>query len=161
MGRCIICGCDTEDFRCCVREDNEGNMHDDYQCKECTIEKIEKEHLTYKKEFDDKVLPFLIKNEFKVIVEGGFNSAIEEFPILKESVRFPIDVMDAVDIIRERMNKLGYYENWIDVHWEEFNGVELEIVDYLSFALPGKDCEEWVSFFLRLEGKDGIKLNRV
>lgn len=54
------------------------------------------------------------------------------------------DVMYCVDIIRNRMKEKGYYENWIDIHWEECNGVEIEVVDYLCYSLPrDKGGETW------------------
>ena len=35
------------------------------------------------------------------------------------------------------MKKKGYYENWIDIHWEEYDDIGFEVVDYLCYSLPG------------------------
>lgn len=153
MGKCIICGCDTNDFRCSVREEN-GQKHDDYQCEERTMEKVRKANEEYFKNFEEKALPYLLENKFKVIVDLHEKDKVltQEFPI-KDT-----DVMYCVDIIRDRMKEKGYYENWIDVHWEEYNGIEFEVVDYLSFALPKEDSESWVSYHLKLVGDNGQTL---
>lgn len=37
------------------------------------------------------------------------------------------------------MEQQGYFESWIDVHWETYEGCELEIVDYLCFDKRGND----------------------
>lgn len=153
MGNCIVCGCETEDFRCCVREEN-GEFFDDFQCEECTMKIVEKERKEWEDNFNEKVLPYLIENNFKVIVES--DDKIEEFPI-KNS-----DVMYCVDIIRKRMEAKGYYENWIDVHWEGYKDVDFEIVDYLCYALPhDKNGEYWCSYYLKLVGNNDIRLKKM
>lgn len=155
MGKCIICGRDTDDFRCCVREDSEGKLYDDYQCEECTMAIVRKEREEYEKEFNIKVLPYLLENNFKVIVEyidENNQEIIEEYPIKNSNVMY------CVDIIRERMKSKGYYENWIDVHWEEFKNIDFEVVDYLCFALPNKDDKEWISYDLKLRGNGDLAL---
>lgn len=153
MGKCIICNCETEDFRCCVREEN-GEYFDDFQCGECTDKIVEKERIKWESDFNNKALPYFIENNFKVIVEG--NDKIEEFPI-KDS-----DVMYCVNIIRKRMEERGYYENWIDVHWEECNGVDFEVVDYLCYALPEDDeGDEWISYHLKIVGNNNMRLKKI
>lgn len=153
MGKCIICNCETEDFRCCVREEN-GEYFDDFQCEECTDKIVEEERVKWENEFNNKVLPYLIENNFKVIVESDDN--IEEFPI-KDS-----NVMYCVDIIRKRMESQGYYENWIDVHWEEHNGVDFEVVDYLCYTLPeDEEGNGWTSYRLKIVGNNNIRLKKI
>lgn len=153
MGKCIICNCETEDFRCCVREEN-GEYFDDFQCGECTDKIVEKERIKWESDFNNKALPYFIENNFKVIVEG--NDKIEEFPI-KDS-----DVMYCVNIIRKRMEERGYYENWIDVHWEECNEVDFEVVDYLCYALPEDDeGGEWISYHLKIVGNNNMRLKKI
>ena len=156
MGKCIICGRDTNDFRCAVRKEN-GKSYDDYQCEECTMEKVRKAREEYERDFNEKLLPYLLDNNFKVIVEGGFEvhgkEPVEEYPVKD------FNFMDCVGIIRNRMKEKGYYENWIDVHWEEYNGVEIEVVDYLCYSLSGdKGGETWISYNLELIGDNGLKL---
>lgn len=155
MGKCIICGCETNDLRCYVRKDEDGEYYDDYQCEKCTLKIVEKEHKKYKKEFNKKVLPYLLKNNFKVIVEyidENNQEKIEEYPI-KDS-----NVMYCVDIIRKRMKSKGFYENWIDIHWEEYKGIDFEVVDYLCFALPNKADDKWISYDLKLRGDNDLCL---
>ena len=153
MGKCIICGCETDDFRCCVREEN-GEYFDDFQCKECTMKIVEKERKEWEDSFNEKVLPYLIENNFKVIVES--DDKIEEFPIRHS------DLMYCVDIIRKRMEAKGYYENWIDVHWEGYKDVDFEVVDYLCYALPDdEDGEYWCSYHLKLAGDNDIRLKKI
>lgn len=157
MGKCIICGCDTNDFRCRVREEN-GKSYDDYQCEKCTMEKVEKARNKYMEDFNREVLPYLMKNNFRARVSSfqDGKDIIEEFPIKAD------DIMYCVDIIRDRMLSKGYYENWIDIHWEEHNGVELEIVDYLCYALPeDKKGDSWVSYYIDFIGDNDIRLNRI
>lgn len=153
MGKCILCGCETTDFRCHVRK--EGDKYfDNYQCEECTMKKIEKEREEYIRNFNERVLPYLLENNFKVVVSEDVDGheVIEEFPI-KDT-----DVMYCVDIIRDRMKQKGYYENWIDIHLEEYDGIDFEVVDYLCYALPNKGSELWESFHLKLVGDNGLKL---
>lgn len=153
MGKCIICGCETDDFRCCVREEN-GEYFDDFQCEECTMKIVEKERKEWEDSFNEKVLPYLIENNFKVIVES--DDKIEEFPIRHS------DLMYCVDIIRKRMEAKGYYENWIDVHWEGYKDVDFEVVDYLCYALPDdEDGEYWCSYHLKLAGDNDIRLKKI
>ena len=158
MGICIVCGCETTDFRCFVREEN-GKKYDDFQCEKCTLEKVHRERKEYVVKFNEKVLPYLLENNFNVVVrEVGVDGKeiIEKFPVKD------CDVMYCVDIIRNRMKEKGYYENWIDLHWEEYGGIDLEIVDYLCYSLPeDKDGETWVSYSLELIGANGLKLKRV
>ena len=70
MGKCIVCGCETDDFRISVREES-GKFYDDYQCEKCTMEQVKKEKEEYIKSFNEKVLPYLLENNFKVVVTGG------------------------------------------------------------------------------------------
>lgn len=159
MGKCIICGKETNDFRCCVREEK-GKSYDDFQCEECTIKKVEKERLAYSGKFNNVLMPYLIENEFKVVVttidEEGDAIVVEEFPIIKGTT----DIMYCVDIIVERMSKAGYYESWVDFHTETYEGVDIEVVDYLCFDLINgeEDEDNSHSFHLSLEGVNGIKL---
>ena len=157
MGKCIICGCETDDFRCHVRTDADGSVHDDYQCEECTMIHVNKARKEYEDKFNKKALPYLLENKFKVIVTGGIDNAdnVEEYPI-KDS-----NIMYCVDVIRKRMKDKGYYENWIDVHDEKYKDIEFEVVDYLCFALPDKDDEEWVSFFFKIIGENELVLDKI
>lgn len=107
----------------------------------------------WEESFNENVLPYLIENNFKVIVES--DEGIEEFPI-KDS-----DVMYCVDIIRKRMKDKGYYENWIDVHSEAYKDFEFEVVDYLCYALPDEDDESWYSYYLKLVGDNDISLKKI
>ena len=162
MGKCIVCGCETNDFRCHVRTDLDGSVHDDYECEECIMIEVNKSRKEYEIKFNKKVLPYLLKNNFKVIVTGGLDkiaegdveeNIVEEFPIKD------LNIMYCVDIIRKRMEDRGYYENWIDVHWEKYKGVEFEIVDYLCFALPDdKSDDSWVSYSLEVIGDNDLEL---
>ena len=161
MGKCIICGYETNDLRCHVRTDKDGSVHDDYECEECVMIEVNKSRKEYEIKFNKKVLPYLLENNFKVVVTGGLDAiakgdveenTVEEF-LIKDS-----NMMYCVDIIRERMESKGYYENWIDVHWEKYEGIEFEIVDYLCFALPDKDDESWVSYSLEVIGDNEVSL---
>lgn len=70
--------------------------------------------------------------------------------------------MYCVNIIRKRMEERGYYENWIDVHWEECNGVDFEVVDYLCYALPEDDeGGEWISYHLKIVGNNNMRLKKI
>lgn len=152
MGKCIICGCDTDDFRGSVREEN-GKYFNDFQCEECTDKIIAEERAKWEFNFNKKVLPYLLKHNFKVKVTytKKDKEIIEEFPI-KNS-----DLMYCVDIIRKRMEEQGYYEIWIDVHTESYNDVSFEVVDYLGFELISnkKYC---LGFHLELIGDNGLRL---
>lgn len=153
MGKCIICGCETKDFRCCARKDKNGNSYDDYQCEKCTVEQVRISKRKYFENFNKKVLPYLLENNFKVVVTCGDSK--EEFKITDNNIMY------CVDIIRKRMKDRGYYENWIDVHWEKYKGIEFEVVDYLCFELTGKENEEnWISYHLELVGDNGLELKR-
>jgi len=165
MGKCIVCGCETDDFRCHVRTDKDGSVHDDYECEECAMMQATEARKAYTIKFNKKVLPYLLKNNFKVIVRGGPDCIKEGEDVVEDTVEeFPIkdsDMMYCVDIIRERMKEKGYYENWIDVHDEKYKGIRFEVVDYLCFALPDKDDEAWVSYSLEIVGENELCLNRV
>lgn len=153
IGKCIICGCKTEDFRCSVREEN-GEYFDDFQCEECTTKKVEKERIQWECDFNEKVLPYLTENNFKVVVES--DDGIEEFPI-KDA-----NVMYCVNTIRQRMKAQGYYENWIDIHWEEYKDVDFEVVDYLCYALPeDKEGDSWYSYHLKIVGDNDARLKKI
>lgn len=153
MGKCIVCNCETEDFRCRVREEN-GEYFDDFQCEECTDKIVEEERGKWLNDFNEKSLPYLLKNNFKVVIES--DGSIEEFPITDANIMY------CVYIIRNRMKEKGYYENWIDVHWEECNGVDFEVVDYLCYALPeDEECKSWCSYHLKVVGDNDIRLNRI
>jgi hypothetical protein len=95
----------------------------------------------------EKVLPFLVENHFKVVVEIG--KEIEEFLIND------IHIMYCVNIIRERMKAKGYRETWIDVHTATINGVIFEVVDYLCFEKKGKRD---IGVYIELIGDNDQKL---
>ena len=156
MGRCMLCGCETTDFRCRVRKEDDKYFND-YQCEKCTKEIVEQERKEYLNDFNKKVLPYLLENNFKVVVtssdfDNSEKDVVEEFPI-KDA-----DVMYCVDIIRDRMKKKGYYENWIDIHWEEYDSINFEVVDYLCYALPDEDSDSWHSYYIKIVGDNGLKL---
>lgn len=142
-GKCVQCGVETSNFIGCARDD----IYDDFLCDECLEKKIKKQHEQYEKDMREKVLPFLVENHFKVVVEIG--KEIEEFPIND------IDIMSCVNIIRERMKAKGYREIWIDVHTETINGVIFEVVDYLCFEKKGKRD---IGVYIELIGKNWQKL---
>ena len=153
MGKCIICGCETDDFRCFVREEN-GIKHNDYQCEKCTIKKVKEQRAMYEKRFNKDVLPYLLKNNFKVVVSHCVEDredVVEEFPI-KDS-----HLMYCVGIIRKRMEDEGYEERWIDIHWETYADLEFEIVDYLYFEERDNEtnCE---CYYFELIGDNDLKL---
>lgn len=151
MGNCITCNCDTDDFRCNVRIDEEGFRHNDYQCEKCVMIKVNKERKIYKKRFEKIILPYLIKNNFRVVVNRDGDT--EEIFKVKE-----YDFLKCVDIIRKRMKSKGYYENWIDIHSKSYKGINFEMVDYLCFALPKEDSGSWVSYSFKLVGDCKSKL---
>lgn len=84
----------------------------------------------------------------------------------KEIIELFDDDWTAVTAIRERMQKLGKEERWIDVHWEVFKGFinsynnteEHEVVSYLYFCmvdynkLPDEDGHKYdeESFFFQI-----------
>ncbi len=154
IGKCIICGRKTSDFRGCVREEN-GIFYDDFQCEECTNKKVKEAREKYVRDFTEKVLPYLAENHFKVVVKQnliGPNTwkKIEEFPIVDHNIMY------CVDVIRNRMKNDGYFEKWIDVHHETYQGVTFEIVDFLSYEqCLDRNKEDRVEFWLELVGDEG------
>lgn len=133
MKKCIICGKPTDNHIMWENEDK-TECNSQYVCEECMWESINKGKAEYKIKYD-KAVKYLKENNYKVIVtsyDENENPIIEEFQI-KE------DLMECVDIIRERMKQQGYCESWIDVHWETHADCELEIVDYLCFDKRGNE----------------------
>ena len=57
------------------------------------------------------------------------------------------------------MESKGYYENWIDLHWADINGVGIEIVDYICYALPNETDDKWVSFHFEVLNDNGVSLD--
>ena len=154
IGKCIVCGKETSDFRFGVREEN-GIFYDDFQCEECTDKKVKKAREEYVRDFTEKVLPYLIENNFKVLVKRnliGPNTweQVEEFPIIDHNIMY------CVDIIRNRMKDDVYFEKWIDVHTTEHNGVVFEVVDFLSYEqCLDRNKEDRIEFWVELVGDEG------
>ena len=137
-GKCFMCGKDTFDYRCCV-----NNGEDDYMCEECINKVVKKKREEWREAMNKKVVPFLIENNFKVIVTHDFDEKVEEYPIKD------YDVFYCVDIIRERM-KDEYYESWIDVGCMERKGVDFEIVSWMFFT--NKKTKEELGFNFKVVG---------
>lgn len=156
MGKCITCNLETKDLRCIQNPD--GSHYNGYKCEKCTLEELDKEQMEYRDRFAKKVLPLLLENHFKVVVKS------HSFDISHESVEkeYPIkdvNFMSFIEDIRRDMESKGYYENWIDLHWVDINGVNIEIVDYICYALPNETDDKWVSFHFEILNDNGVSLD--
>jgi hypothetical protein len=141
LKECIICNKLTDNYINWKNED-ETECTPQYVCEECMWESIHKEQAEYKIKYD-KAVKYLKENNYTVIVES-YNDNEEK---ITEEFEIKEDIMECVDIIRERMEEQGYNETWIDVHWEIYEDCELEIVDYLCF---NKGREKEKAFWIEL-----------
>lgn len=140
MEKCIVCNKSTDNHIMWKSED-EKHCTAQYVCKECMWKSINKGKAEYKIKYD-KAVKYLKDNNYKVV----FTSYDDNDEQITEEFQIKEDVMECVDIIRERMKQQEYFETWIDVHWETHEDCELEIVDYLCFDKRGsnKDQAFWI-----------------
>lgn len=129
MEKCLICNKPT-DNEIMWNKENKTRCTPQYVCESCMWKSINKEKAEYQKQYEI-ALKHLKDNNYKVVVTG-YDDYKEEFEINH-------DVMECVGIIRKRMEQQGYYERWIDISWENYEGCEIEIVDYLYFVKYSKE----------------------
>ena len=98
-------------------------------CSKCWINRIRTKKKIWRRKYKKVWRELRNMNYFNVIIKFDKN----DIPT-RTTTKLRKDINSPVDIIRKEMENLGYYEDWIDVHDEEFLGLDLEVVNYLSFT---------------------------
>ncbi len=122
MSKCVICG--KEGAKDIIGEN--GKL--EKRCDECNWEIIKREQNQYAEKYK-RALRWLKENDYVNIVKTFNENGEEDIRIFE----IESDHNSAVDIIRQEMAATDFEESWIDIHWEVFDGVGVEVCDYLCF----------------------------
>lgn len=158
VNKCCVCDGQAED-RYVFKTGGQTEYSAQYVCEKCLQIAIDKDNKEYKIKYD-KALKYLKDNDYKIIVHNGNINEREIFGIGEK-------IMGCIDIIRNRMKIQGYFEDWIDLHWEKYEDCEIEIVDYLSFVIAsdtekdeygGYKVEKSMEFWIYLSNEDNLHI---
>lgn len=134
MGKCIYCGCDTNQEVMLYDSDDmqeKGELKCRYCCDNCLEDKIRKEQEKFKPKYEAfikylKDNNYIIKCESFKIKDYSCKKKIEYFNVTDELEKY-------VDTIRNRMKRKHYHEIWIDPRCLEYNNEIFEFIEYLCF----------------------------